>query len=115
MEDEKLEKVLKDMSYSLNHIEDMTADHRAIIIKLVKQNNSIVEFLKQLDIDPDDLDNLSFSTSSIQNEDLKKNNKTFQIKELLDEYIDKNKDLQELEQELKKHKDKITPGQVGEA
>ena len=27
----------------------------------------------------------------------------------------KRKDLEELEEELKKHKDKITPGQVGES
>ena len=43
MEDKKLEKVLKDMSYSLNHIEDTMADDRALLAKLVKQNNSIVE------------------------------------------------------------------------
>ena len=29
--------------------------------------------------------------------------------------MDKQKDLMELEKELKKHKDEITPGQVGEA
>ena len=29
--------------------------------------------------------------------------------------MDKKKDLKEFEEELKKHKDKLTPGQVGEA
>ena len=32
----RIEKVLKDMSYALNHIEDMVADNRAILVKLVK-------------------------------------------------------------------------------
>ena len=51
--DIKLEKVLKDMSYSLNHIEDTMADDRALLAKLVKQNNSIVEWLKQVEIESD--------------------------------------------------------------
>ena len=47
----RLEKVLQDMSFSLKHIEDIMADDREILIKLVKQNNSIVEWLKQIDIE----------------------------------------------------------------
>ena len=31
----RLEKVLQDMSYSLNHIEDIIADDRALLVKLV--------------------------------------------------------------------------------
>ena len=37
------------------------------------------------------------------------------LKEVLDEFMDKRKDLKELEEELKKNKDKLTPGQMGEA
>ena len=37
------------------------------------------------------------------------------LKQLLDDYMDRHKDLKELEEELKKHKDEITPGQVGES
>ena len=47
----RLEKVLQDMSHSLNHIEDIMADDRALLVKLIKQNNSIVEWLKQIEID----------------------------------------------------------------
>jgi len=47
----KLAKVLKDMSFSLNHIEDIMADDRELLVKLVKQNNTIVEYLKQLEVD----------------------------------------------------------------
>ena len=44
----RLEKVLQDMSHSLNHIEDIMADDRELLVKLVKQNNSIVDFLKRV-------------------------------------------------------------------
>ena len=37
------------------------------------------------------------------------------IKELIDEYMDKHKGLKELEDELKKNKIMLTPGQIGEA
>ena len=37
------------------------------------------------------------------------------IKELLDEYMAKHKDLKEFEEELKKHRDDITPGEIGES
>ena len=42
----KLAKVLQDMSHSLNHIEDIMADDRQLLVKLVKQNNSIVRKMK---------------------------------------------------------------------
>ena len=54
----RLEKVLQDMSHSLNHIEDIMADDRALLVKLVKQNTTIVDYLKQLEIDiVDDYEN----------------------------------------------------------
>ena len=52
----RLEKVLQDMSYSLNHIEDIMADDRKLLVKLVKQNNSIVEWLKQIEIEDVSMD-----------------------------------------------------------
>ena len=110
--DIKLEKVLKDMSYSLNHIEDTMADDRALLAKLVKQNNSIVEWLKQVEIDAEYDD--TFQTP-LSKEEEKKMQKFENLKEVLDEVMDKRKDLVEFEEELKKHKDKLTPGQIGEA
>ena len=38
-----------------------------------------------------------------------------ELKELVEEYMDKAKDLKEFEEELKKNKDKLTPGQIGES
>ena len=41
--------------------------------------------------------------------------KMLEVKELLEESKAKSNDLKEFEKELKKHKDELTPGQVGEA
>jgi len=108
--EDKLKKVLEDMSYSLNHIEDIMADDRALLVKLVKQNNSIVEYLKGLEIEI--LDNYGDPISEEEQERIKK---AEELKEVLNEFMDKRKDLKEFEKELKKHKDMLTPGQVGES
>ena len=41
--------------------------------------------------------------------------RTERLRALLDEFMDKREGLKEFEEELQKHKDKLTPGQVGEA
>ena len=106
----RLEKVLQDMSFSLNHIEDIMADDRELLVKLVKQNNTIVDYLKQLDVEVvDEFGEL------LTEEELKEQKKFESLKVLLNEFMDKRKDLVEFEKELKKHKDQLTPGQVGES
>ena len=35
----------------LNHLEDASMDNRKLIAKLVKQGNTVVEFLKQFDVE----------------------------------------------------------------
>ena len=113
--DMKLRKVLKDMSHSLNHIEDIMADDREILIKLVKQNNTIVEFLKQIEIDEVPAEYEETFKIPLSEEEEKKMKKFSKLKEVLDKFMDKRKDLIEFEKELKKHKDQLTPGQVGES
>ena len=39
--------LLKMIDSRISHIEDMTADNREIIVKLVKQSNQIVDFFTQ--------------------------------------------------------------------
>ena len=95
----------------INHIEDMTADNRDTIIKLVKQGNQIVEFLRNIEIDEID----DFEDISISSEDRERSSRIQSLKELIDEFIDKHQDLKELEKELKKNKVMLTPGQIGEA
>ena len=48
--DTTLHELLLMMDARLKHIEDISADNRAIIIKLVKQGNQVVQFLKELEI-----------------------------------------------------------------
>ena len=111
--------VIQDIDFRLTHLEDMQADNRELIAKLVTQGNTIVKFLKQFEvkeIDPEEmgveiglpeLPDLSDRTSNIE--------RTEKLKELVDDLIERHKDMDEFEKELEKHKGKITPGQVGES
>ena len=110
----RLEKVLQDMSHSLNHIEDIMADDRELLVKLVTQNNTIVDYLKQLEVDiVEEYENEL--VSDLSEEEKKRMKKAQELKEVLNEFMDKRKDLKEFEKELKKNKDMLTPGQVGDA
>tara|TARA_R100000234_G_C4864820_1_gene120768 strand:- start:98 stop:451 length:354 start_codon:yes stop_codon:yes gene_type:complete len=106
--------LLLDLDSKVSHIEDMEADNRAIIVKLVKQNNQIVEFLKNLEIDIYEDDNL-ISSKELSIDILDNSEKIKEVKKLFNMYREKSEDLMELEEELKKIKDQITPGQIGEA
>ena len=111
--DTTLHELLLMMDAKLNHIEDISADNRAIIVKLVKQSNKIVDYLKQLEIEvvEDEFD-LGFPTLKKEEEQLERVRK---VKELLEDFKDKTDDLKEFEEELKKNKHMLTPGQVGES
>jgi len=110
----KLEKVLKDMSFSLNHIEDIMADDRELLVKLVKQNNTIVDYLKQIEIDVvDEYENSM--VSELSEEEQRRMKKAEELKEVLEDFMSKKKELKEFEKELKKNKHMLTPGQVGES
>ena len=110
-----LHEILLMMDARLKHIEDIEADNRTVIIKLVRQGNEIVKFLKQIEIEDmsDDLKDISSPFGS--EKEYVRANKMQELKELLDEFMDKQSDLKEFEEELKKNKDKITPGQIGES
>jgi CRISPR/Cas system CSM-associated protein Csm2 small subunit len=110
--------IIQDIDARLTHLEDMQMDNRELIVKLVKQGNTIVEFLKDFkieEIDPEDLKlEMGMELPPLpENEERVK--KTEGLKELIDDILDRHADLKEFEDELKKHKDKITPGQVGES
>tara|TARA_B100000287_G_scaffold153209_1_gene144787 strand:- start:376 stop:765 length:390 start_codon:yes stop_codon:yes gene_type:complete len=113
--EQTLHEILLDIKYRLNHLEDITADDRSILIKLVKQSNQIVEYLKQIEIEvvEDDIENMPF-TSFMEN-NLEEQNKVKKLQNFIDDFMDKRDSLKEFEKELKKHKDMLTPGQIGEA
>ena len=46
--------IIQDIDSRLTHIEDMYMDNRELIVKLVKQGNTVVEFLKDFQIEPID-------------------------------------------------------------
>ena len=76
----KLAKVLQDMSFSLKHIEDIMADDRQLLVKLVTQNNTIVDYLKQLEVDiVEEYENEL--TSDLSEEEKKRMKKAKELKE----------------------------------
>jgi hypothetical protein len=110
-----LHEILMDIKYSLNHLEDIEADNRAIIVKLVKQNNQIVKFLSQIEIEDVTADYDDMMQSPITEEENEKLKKFETLKDILDTYLSKQKELKEFEKELKKYKAEITPGTIGES
>ena len=110
-----LHEILMDIKYSLNHLEDIEADNRAIIVKLVKQNNQIVKFLSQIEIEDISVEYDEMIQSPVTEEESEKVKKFETLKDILDTYLSKQKDLKEFEKELKKYKAEITPGTIGES
>ena len=117
MSKQTTKEMLEMIDAKINHIEDITADNRAIIVKLVKQSNQVVQFLKSLEIEineavVDESGTLNYDT--INKSDLS-DEKILEIKSLIEELTNKGEELKEFEDELEKNKDKLTPGQLGEA
>jgi len=108
-----LEEVLDSINARLGHLEDIEADTRLLMVKMVKQNNTIVDFLRGTEME--------ISEEVLRQEHLPKLDKEYgsgkirAVRELLDEFMERKTELKEFEEELQKHKDKITPGEVGEA
>ena len=111
--DTTLHELLVMMDARLKHIEDISADNRAIIVKLVKQSNQIVEYLKTLELEVQEIEYGIEEPPPIGSN--LPSEKLLELKELFEEFNSKKEDLKEFEKELKKHKDKLTPGQVGES
>ena len=108
--------IIQDIDARLTHLEDISADNRELIVKLVKQGNTIVQFLKDFEIEPIDPAEMEIGMGLPPLESNKeKIQRTEGLKELIDDILERQDSLREFEKELKKHKDKITPGQVGES
>ena len=102
-------KIYQDIDIRLAHLEDATLDNREILIKLIHQGNKIVEFLKDFEIESVDVDDYMDYPVPVEL------NNERDMKDLIDDFLVKHKDLKEFEKELKKHKDKLTPGIVGKS
>ena len=114
--EDTLHELLLSINARLGHLEDIEADNRDIIIKLVKQGNQIVKFLSKIEIEDvtDDFDELMPPALSSE-ADIERSERIQHIKELVEDYMSKQKGLKEFEEELKKHKEEITPGTIGES
>ena len=111
--DTTLHELLLMMDARLKHIEDISADNRAIIVKLVKQSNQIVEFLKGIELEVNDLEYGIEEPPPFGNN--LSEDKLQELRDLFADFKLKKDELKEFEKELKKHKDKLTPGEVGES
>ena len=115
MAEQTIKEMLKTIDAKIEHIEDIEADNRDIIIKLVKQGNQIVKFLQNIEIEDvtEEFDDITAPTLSKADEE--RSERIQHIKELVEEYMSKQKGLKEFEKELKKYKEEITPGTIGES
>ena len=43
--------IIQDIDFRLTHLEDIESDNRKLIVKLVQQGNTMVEFLKQFQVE----------------------------------------------------------------
>ena len=108
--------IIQDIDFRITHLEDIEMDNRKLIAKLVKQGNTIVEFLKQFnveEINPEEIE-IGMGLPPLPNTE-ERMGRTAALKDIIDDILDRHADLKEFEKELKKHRDKITPGQVGES
>ena len=113
--EQTLHEILLDIKYRLDHIEDMEADNRAFIVKLIKQGNSIVRFLAQIDLESVDNGFEGMELPSVTEDKSFDSEKFESLRALIHEFMEKKMDLKDFEKELKKHRDMLTPGQMGEA
>ena len=114
--EDTLHELLSSINSRLGHLEDIEADNRDVIIKLVKQGNQIIKFLKNIEIEDvtdDYFDDITAPTLSKSEE--VRSERIQHIKEMVEEYMGKQKGLKEFEEELRKYKKEITPGTVGES
>ena len=108
--------IIQDIDSRLIHLEDIQMDNRELIVKLVKQGNTVVEFLKDFQIEELNPEDLEIGIGLPPLPDPKeKMGRTEALKDIIDDILDRHNDLKEFEDELKKHRDQITPGQVGES
>ncbi len=106
MAKETIKQMLEMLDAKIEHIEDITADNRAIIVKLVKQNNQIVKFLKSLELEIVQEEQLLQSPSE---------EKINKLMKLVEEFQESSEEFREFMEEIEENKDKLTPGQFGES
>ena len=80
-----------------------------------KDKISIIEIIQDIDSRLTHLEDMQMDNRDLIVKLVKQGNRTEALKDIIDDMLERHSDLKEFEDELKKHKDKITPGQVGES
>ena len=109
MAKETIKEMLQMIDAKIEHIEDVTADNRAIIVKLVKQNNQIIQFLKSLELE------IIEEEGKINEFAIGSNEKLYKVMELIEQFKESNEEFKNFMKEIEKNKEKLTPGQFGES
>ena len=113
--DNTLHELLSSINTRLGHLEDIESDNRDFIIKLIKQGNQIVKFLSNIEIEDVTEDFEDITAPPLSKSEEVRSERIQHIKEMVEEYMSKQKGLKEFEKELKKYKEEITPGTIGES
>ena len=80
--------IIQDIDARLTHLEDMQMDNRELIVKLVKQGNTVVEFLKDFQIEEINPEDLEIGIGLPPLPDFEKRiNRTTALKELIDDIL----------------------------
>ena len=96
-------KIIQDIDFRLTHLEDIEMDNRKFMAKLVKQGNTIVEFLKQFQVEEIDPAELEIGMGLPPLPSYKdRMERTVAIKELIDDILERQDSLREFEKELKR-------------
>ena len=109
MAKETIKEMLQMMDAKIEHIEDINADNRAIIVKLVKQNNQIIQFLKSLELE------IVEEEGKINEFAIGSDEKIYKVMELIEQFKESNEEFKDFMKEIEKNKEKLTPGQFGES
>ena len=107
--------IIEIMDARIQHLEDLETDNRTLLVKVVKQGNQIVSYLKAFEVEDitDEFENIT--SPPVSEQEKVRANKVQKLKEILDEFMERHEDLQEFEEELEKHKNELTPGTIGES
>ena len=109
MAKETMKEMLEMIDAKIEHIEDITTDNRAIIVKLVKQNNQIIQFLKSLELE------IIEEEGKINEFAVGSDEKIHKLMQLIEQFKESNEEFKDFMKEIEKNKEKLTPGQFGES
>ena len=98
------------LNEKLNKMQATAKDNQTLLVELVKQNNNLFKFISNLEIEEVLEPTQEPYFSSGYDEESGQS-----LLELVKSLMDKKEELKEFEKELEKHKDKLTPGQIGES